>query len=212
MDTITTNLFDLAESFFVSIVQDLDHNNIWVSKQTELRSTIGLFPYYNWEDGHIYLALPDFEGSTGQLHRLFLRSLLSCPNDDELFELFRLFIPWIVAHELGHCLRHQHGLFDKNDYWHEEEIANRFSLIVTKNWLSVTAKGRGQILIQRALAGLDARIDPQPIVAEPVNLIYYHLCSLHDDLVSSKTFFLNEFAQQYLGCSQHVLPTRIIHA
>lgn len=154
-------LFPQALDFFNTVCLHLERYDIHVPSALDLKLSSGLFPYYNFEDGNIYVALPDQATGTGKLHKIFLRSLLMCENDSELMTLFEVFIPFMISHELGHALRHRFGLYDSAAPWNEEQIANQFAMAIIQRHISVTLKLECQRLIYRALKNMSARLKDQ---------------------------------------------------
>ncbi len=154
-------LFPQALDFFDSLCLHLERYDIKVPSQMDLKLAPGLFPYYNFEDGLIYVAIPVKSTGTGKLQKIYMRSLLLCEDDYELLTLFQVFIPFMIAHELGHGLRHQRGLFDPAEAWKEEQIANQLAAAVIQRHLTLEQKTECRRLIFRALQNLGAKLEEQ---------------------------------------------------
>ena len=130
-----TDLFEEARALFQELVTELAAHGIEVGQGLELRRVAAMLSYYNVDDGHIYLGLPDPGQPVGRLMWLMGRSLLYCANDEELTGFLRLLVPRLLAHELGHHLRHRYGLFS-TDRWLEEQVANQLATAVMNRRLS----------------------------------------------------------------------------
>ncbi|MEY3701574.1 MAG: hypothetical protein RI891_866 [Gemmatimonadota bacterium] len=119
----------------------------------ELRSGDGMLCYFDRTDGRIYLSLPDPNEPIGKLRSLLYRSMTACESDAELQAFVALLLPQLIAHELGHCLRHQFGRFG-DDLWHEEQVATQFANALTKRRLAPAEATRLAWFLRRALAHL----------------------------------------------------------
>src|SRR5262245_2776171 len=121
-DAKQPDLFSFGKRCFAEITKELTCYGVEVDPKMEVRRGRGVLCYYDLGDGHIYLALPDTSSPIGKLQAMVLASTLALSGEDELFKLFELFIPHLVAHEIAHHLRHKYGLFGDNK-WEEEQIA-----------------------------------------------------------------------------------------
>jgi len=167
-------LFDFAQSFFASVLAELALYQVSPAPGLALQRVDGLYSYYDRFSGRIFVAIPDLTTSMGALQKLFMRSLLSCQTDDELLTLWRLLLPHVIAHELGHHLRDHFGQFGEN-LWHEEQVANELAAAVTKRRLAPAEKERAKALLQRAIAGLAPRMDSKDLAADSYHNILYAL-------------------------------------
>ena len=124
----------------------------------ELRRGEGLLCYYNLPDGHIYLSVPDPEYPRGKFELLILRAAINLGTDDEVMRLLELLVPWLIAHEFAHHLRHRYGLLGENP-WEEERIANHLAGVFAKRRL--TAAQRQELLeaLSKALANLSGSLN-----------------------------------------------------
>src|SRR5580692_1212448 len=102
------DLFEEARTRFTEIVAELADYGVEVSQTLELRRVAATLSYYDFDDGHIYLGLPNPAQPVGKLLWLMGRTLWACENDGELTRFLRLFVPRLLAHELGHHLRHRY--------------------------------------------------------------------------------------------------------
>ncbi len=159
------DLFTLGQQYLDAFRRECALYGVQVDPRLELRRGQGLLCYYNLADGHIYLSTPDFHSPTGKLQALFLRSLLGCGDNQELYDFLALFIPHIIAHELAHHLRHRYGQFGQS-MWLEEQVANKLSVALVKRRLPPEAKKRGRELLRRAIDALSAQIEARNIAVD----------------------------------------------
>jgi hypothetical protein len=169
-----SDLFQLSQDHFTAFVQELATYGIHTDPAMELRRGTGMLCYYDLSDGHIYVSIPDPQSPEGKLHMLVLRSALYCRNSDELLDLFRLLLPYAIAHELGHHCRHHYGLFS-DDLWHEEQVANQLASAVIKRRLAPGDRERATALIKQAMDGLADRLGLQDDAADSYHSIWQAL-------------------------------------
>lgn len=129
------DLFALAQEFFNEFVGELRSYGLSVDPAMELRRGTGLLCYYDLEDGHIYVSLPDLNDPAGRLHLFMMSSLMGCETEEETAQFFRIFIPHLIAHELAHHFRHQRGKFSR-DPWLEEQVANKLAVAMCRQRLT----------------------------------------------------------------------------
>jgi len=153
------DLFELAKTSFHSLIQEFAAYGLAADPQMALQRATGALCYYNLQDGQIYLWLPSLDTPMEELKTRMLASLLGCPDLDEFFHFYRLFIPYLIAHELGHAFRHCYGLFSAN-LWHEEQVANQLATAVIKHRLPPAEKTFVVGVLRRALQGPAAQVEP----------------------------------------------------
>lgn len=124
-----TGLFTEAKAHFERFRTDLAGYGLDIGKEVELLDGQGLLCYYDLTDGHVHLSLPDPRDPVGVFQAAMFRSILHCDTEAELAQLVRLLLPTLIAHEMGHLLRHRRGLFG-TDLWFEEQVANQFAAAV----------------------------------------------------------------------------------
>jgi hypothetical protein len=146
-------LFELGRRYFTEVCDELSTYGVDVDPKMEIRAGKGMLCFYDLSDGHIYLSVPDSSTPMGQLQLMLLGSLLSCDDEDELMRFFRLFIPRLIVHEIGHHLRHSHGAFS-DDMWLEEQIANRLAVAISRSRIAPDEKEFARGFLRRALDGL----------------------------------------------------------
>lgn len=148
---------DAARDALARARRDLERNGLVLDPVTRVVPGDGLLSWYDAADRQIYLSLPDVTQPLGVVQALFFRHMLGCRDDAELDRLIRLVLPWLMAHEVGHALRHQAGLFGE-DPWREEQIANQFASALTKRRTRSTHRTDMLALLRRTLDHLRAQI------------------------------------------------------
>lgn len=146
-------LFELGQRYFKEFIDELAEYGVLVDPAMELRRGKGMLCYYDLSDGHIYLSVPDLSNSMGELQLMLLGSFLGCNDDDELMRFFRLFVPRLIGHEIGHHLRHRYGCFG-DDMWNEEQIGNRLAVALTRCRITPAEKEFARAFLRRAIKGL----------------------------------------------------------
>lgn len=117
----------------------------------------GMLCFYDFSDRQIYLSLPDLAVPTGKLQLLMFRQWLCAESNDELMRFLAIFIPFIVAHEITHHLRHRAGLFG-SDSWLEEQIANQMASAVNKHRIAPAERAFAVQFLERAVKKLGDRL------------------------------------------------------
>jgi hypothetical protein len=190
------DLFQLSQNSFKAFVQEFAAYGIHTDPTMEVRRGTGLLCYYDRNDGHIYVSIPDLQSPEGKLHLLLLRSALCCRSNDELLDLFRLLLPYAIAHELAHHYRHRYGLFS-DDLWHEEQVANQLATAVVKHRLAPGDRQRAASLIKRARDGLAAKLGLQDVAADSYHSIWQAL-GVGGQIGNTQLGYL-ELAGQFFG-------------
>lgn len=157
------NLFTKAEMYFSSFVQTLHSYGIEPDPEMGLLRSKGLHNYYDLNDGQIYMALPSLRGGVGRLYLLFLKSQFGTDSNQDILEMFDLLLPRIVAHEMGHSLRHRYTQFQKDNLWLEEQAANQLAMALVKRGLSPERKRRIRAVLANAVAKLGEKIEAKDI-------------------------------------------------
>lgn len=159
------DLFALGQKYFSAFLAEFASYGLEADPGIELRKGTGILCYYSFDDRHIYLSVPDLNDPLGRLHALLLRSLVGCGSDEELLRFFRLFIPYVIAHELAHHYRHRAGLFG-DSLWNEEQVANKLAVAVVKHRLSPEEKSYARGLLQQAIETLAAKMEEKNIAVD----------------------------------------------
>jgi len=171
---MSAELFTLAQEHFRAFLREFAEYGIELNETIEMRPGNGMLCYYDMNDGHIYMSIPDANEPVGKLHWLFLRSLLKCESQAELMQFFHIFIPYVIAHELAHHFRHKAGLFSDNR-WHEEQVANQLAVAVTKHRLTPEQKAFARQMLPRAIEGLASKLEAKTVATDSYHNILYAL-------------------------------------
>jgi hypothetical protein len=184
-------LFELGRRSLVMLKDELARCGIPVDPKLELRRGEGVLCYYNLNDGHIYLSLPDPATPHGKFELLFFRALIHFDNTAEVMRLLELIIPWLIAHEVGHHLRHKFGLYTA-DQWREEAIANQLAIAFTRQRLSTAELEEVQDALARAIAGISRTLASAPettdvhVIQTMMRYILTHMAWFHHDLTAAE--------------------------
>lgn len=136
----------------------LANHGLHIDPATVLVRGEGLLFFYDPVNRRISLALPDTSTPIGVLQSTLMRTLLGCPDDAALARLISAILPWTLAHELGHALRHQYGQFGA-DPWVEEQVANLIAAALTRRRMAPAARDEVLALAHRALGHLHAGLE-----------------------------------------------------
>lgn len=160
------NLFVTAERYFREYVQVLRSYGIEPDPNMGLHRSKGMNSYYNLSDGQIYLALPSLKGGVSKLYLLALRSMFETESDDEILELFDLLLPRIVAHEMGHALRHRYNQFQNDNLWLEEQVANQLAMGLIKRKMPPKLKQRIRTVLAKSIKKLGEKMEAKDIALD----------------------------------------------
>jgi hypothetical protein len=163
-DPAPVDLFALGKRVFDAFVAELRQYGVAVDPALGLRRGDGVMSHYSLPDRKIYLSVPDSSTPVGKLQAMVLASVLACDGEAELFRLFELFIPRLIAHEIAHHLRHAYHRYGDSP-WEEEQVANRFAAALTTRRMSPAERARAQELLARILTALAGKIDVQNAAA-----------------------------------------------
>jgi hypothetical protein len=151
-------LFQIGQDSFSEFVRELWHYGVRVDPSLELRRGEGMWCHYDMNERQIYLSVPNTAAPGGKLYLLYLRSLLCCESNAEFMQLSEFLIPYFVAHEMGHHLRHRYGQFSDNP-WHEEQVANQLAIALNKPRLDIEERRIVGRMVQRAVTGLAEKLN-----------------------------------------------------
>lgn len=160
-----TDLFETGQQAFTSFIQEFAAYGIEADPALELKPGQGMLCYYSLEDGYIYLAVPNLNEAVGKLQALMLRSLLGCESNEDLVRFLRMFIPQVLAHELGHHFRHRYGLFG-DSLWYEEQVANQLAIAMVKHRLSPEDKAYARQFLRKAIDSLAQKMEAKNIAVD----------------------------------------------
>lgn len=147
------DLIEMGRQAFKRFRAEFASYGIETDPQMELRKGAGMLCYYDFNDRHIYLSMPDLNAPTGKLQLLMFRQMLSAETNDELMRFLAIFIPFVVAHEMTHHFRHRYGLFGE-DSWKEEQLANMLASAVNKHRIPPEERAFAVMFLQRAVKKL----------------------------------------------------------
>ncbi|MEX1021331.1 MAG: hypothetical protein WDZ49_16845 [Litorilinea sp.] len=219
-------LFELGRHTLHTLRDELAHHQIPVAPDLEVRRGTNALSYYNMQDGQIYLSTPNPQAARGKFELLLYRSVTRLESNTQVYRLLELLIPWLIAHEIGHHLRHRAGRLGA-DIWHEEYIANLVAGALIKPRLSAAQKSELVALLSQALGNLDTGLnghhstsssspsqsteptgptgprprqqaEERPPSGDPLGYIARHMRWLSEDLVTPDTPPLARVARQYL--------------
>lgn len=170
-----SDLFEYSKIQFNRFVRELTSYGIKIEPSPELKKESGFLCYYNLDDGSIYLSLPDPAEPLGKLQILFMKNLLGLESDSELAYIIKLFIPHLLAHEIGHCLRHRYGMFG-NDMWHEEQVANLLASAMTKLRFNKDEMKKALFHFKKVLNNLSEKMEKEGMAVDSYHNFLEAMC------------------------------------
>lgn len=150
-------LFDLAQEELKHVTEEFAAYGVQVKPGLEVRRAEEPAYFYDAQSGHIYIFIPTLGTFTGILYTLFLASLFGCDNNQELIGIFRLWIPFLIAHEVAHSVRDYYGLAS-TDLWAEEQVANQFAAAMTKRRVPPIEKAQAVARLTHLIEELKRRM------------------------------------------------------
>jgi hypothetical protein len=202
----------LADRSFAYFLEDLASAGIATDPALCLETSHGMVSYYDRSRALISVAVPGRSGPGAALQRLTVRSLLGLTDDRMVEALFRFAIPFTVAHELGHHLRHVHRRFG-DDLWHEEQVANMFASALQKRRYSPVERAEAVRLIGAVIEHLGPTVGTSDTVINS----YGSLLAALDvaGLISEATLSGMALIQKYAGASpaagaKELLPVELL--
>ncbi len=208
----TLSLWGVARQSLLALTDGLASYGAYVDDGLELRAGVGLLCHYSMQDRHIYLALPDLHNASGKFMLFLLRSVVNFDENAHVMRLVELLLPWMVAHEIGHHLRHKYGLFGPL-LWEEEAIANQLAIAFTKGYLTPAQQQEVRDLMARAIASLspllaaertDRKLETRGTRASEMahNLVHYvhtHMICFYRDLTAPESQTIGDFVKRHLN-------------
>lgn len=97
------------------------------SPDLRLVASDSAFPYYEHATETICVGMPDPETAAGRLYWLFVSRLTGAAGVAGAIESAGVRLPFLIAHEATHHLRHHYGAPTDNDFI-EEQVANTVAL------------------------------------------------------------------------------------
>jgi hypothetical protein len=201
------DLFNLSIQYFQTLTGEFARYGLVVRPDLELRPSEGLLCYYNLNDGHIYMSLPDTTTPRGKLQLILLRSMFNCETNNEVFRFLHLISYWLIAHEMAHHFRHANGMFG-NNLWQEEHIANQLAIAVVKRCMSPQERAECKWFLQRALRGLSEKIGAENLGNDSYYSLLYSLNA--SGTIDDETLHDIEIMQKLLAASSEDMLTNIL--
>ena len=158
-----SDLFEIGKAAFQDFKAELITYGLDLNPELELRRANGLLCYYSIPDQQIYLSIPEWDDTSIAIFQMVMGSLFDAADEADLLRFLELFIPRIIAHEIGHHLRHRAGLFDKKNLWLEEQIANELAVALIKRRWTPEQRAFCTGFIRRAIASLASKVSQKTI-------------------------------------------------
>jgi geranylgeranyl pyrophosphate synthase len=116
-------------------------------------------PHFEYDPERGKVFYPDADGLPDEVLP-FHADLCGTRDLTEARETLRCELPFVLAHEMFHFLRHHHGRLSE-DRWHEEHVANRLAVAYTR-----THRPEALALSIAVAGALIARSETSPVVDE----------------------------------------------
>jgi hypothetical protein len=204
MSTSAVDLFELGRQSLHILGEELLAYGVSINPQLELRRGDGLLCHYNLQDGHIYLSQPDPATERGKFVLLLLHALLGFDSTDEVMRLLELITPWLIAHEVGHHLRHRYGLFEPQ-IDDEERIASQLAIAFVKGHLTLTQRREVLGALAKGIANLSIGLQSFQ-VSDRMNQahglirhVYKYMNRFYADLLTPEAQTIDAFVQIHLN-------------
>jgi hypothetical protein len=200
------NLYEIGRQSLERFRREFASYGIECDPGLEIRRGAGMLCYYDFNDRQIYLSMPDLKAPTGKLQMMMLRQMIGAESSEEMMRFLAIFIPFVVAHEMAHHLRHRCGLFEE-DSWREEQLANKMAAAVNKHRIPPEEKAFAIDFLERSMKTLGGQIG----IGEDAVDSYYDIAhALHTtDRISSEEMINLRMAQGF-AASGSVSATMIL--
>jgi hypothetical protein len=159
-------LFETAQSYFQEFIHVLRAHGITPDPNMKLHRSRGLNSYYYLTDGQIYLALPGLKGGSAKFYLLFMKSMLGIESNAEFLEILNILLPRLVAHEMGHSLRHRYNQFQRDNMWLEEQAANQLAMALIKRRMSPEQKRKMRSVLSAAIARMGEKMEAKDVAID----------------------------------------------
>jgi hypothetical protein len=129
--------------------------------------------------------------------------LIRCDSSDEILRFLELITPWLVAHEVGHHLRHKYGRFGSL-LAEEERIASQLALAFVKHYLTVDEQTEIRSALAKGIANLSCGLPLAPGTDESnqrhdlIHHVYKHMHRFYEGLLTPEEDQIADFVQSYL--------------
>jgi hypothetical protein len=168
-------LFETAQGYFHEFMRVLRSYGIDPDPGMKLHRSKGMNSYYYLTDGQIYLALPSLRSGTGKFYLVFMKSMLGIDSNSEFLEILNILLPRLVAHEMGHSLRHRYEQFQRDNMWLEEQAANQLAMSLIKRRMSPRQKRRVGDALSAAIAKLGEKLESKDIAIDSYRNVIHAL-------------------------------------
>jgi Zn-dependent peptidase ImmA (M78 family) len=159
-------LFETAQGHFHEFIRTLRLYNLDPDPNMRLHRSRGMNSYYYLADGQIYLALPGLRSGSAKFYLLYLKQMLGIESNTEFLEILEILLPRLVAHEIGHSLRHRYKQFQRDNMWLEEQAANQLAMALIKRRLSPAQKRKIGGFLSAAIARMGRKIESREIAID----------------------------------------------
>jgi CRP-like cAMP-binding protein len=168
-------LFDAAQDYFQEFVRVLRSYGIDPDPEMKLHRSKGMNSYYYLNDRQIYLALPGLKSGTGKFYLAFMKSMMGIDSNARFLEVLNIMLPRLVAHEMGHSLRHRYELFQRENLWMEEQAANQLAMSLIKRRMSPEQKQKVGDVLSAAIAKLGEKLESKDIAIDSYRNVIHAL-------------------------------------
>jgi CRP-like cAMP-binding protein len=169
------DLYTSAQAYFTEFLHVLRSYGIEPDPNMELRRSEGMNSYYYLKDGNIYLALPSLKDGAGHLYLIFLKEMLNIESNEDFLEILNILLPRLIAHEMGHSLRHHYNQFRRENLWMEEQVANQMAMALIKRRMPPEQKQKIRLVLANAIAKLGEKMEEKDIAIDSYRNIIYAL-------------------------------------
>ena len=196
-------LFVLARQTLEALRAELATHHVQLEPGLAIQPGEGLLCYYHRGERQIYLSAPDPAQPRGRFELLIFQHLMQFRSACAVLELLEQITPWLVAHEVGHHLRRQMGLWGE-DAGREEQIASELATAFVKSRLSDEQRQALLTSLAAGLAGLGQGLAYEQTRRDAPSLIrhvYEHMRQFHAQLESDDPHTIAAFVHTHLLCA-----------
>src|SRR5215212_4279782 len=119
--------YALGQEIFDDVVHALSRYGVHVHPQLRFVAAESPTPYYEPAALTIGFGVPDPTTAKGRLYWYFLQHLVGAANLSEVQVSMEVVLPWTVAHEVMHHLRHHYRAPTESDFI-EEQVVNSIAI------------------------------------------------------------------------------------
>ena len=125
--------FALGEAIFAEVVALLARYGVELDPALRFERSEAPTPSYRPSTRTIRFGVPDPTVPKGRLYWYFVQHLVGVPDLPAVQQAMELPLPWAVAHEVAHHLRHHYGAPVDNDFV-EEQVANCIAIALLEEY------------------------------------------------------------------------------